>query len=149
MAHKEIIRINANLASSTRCSTQHLPNLARNTTMQTIPSNFKVATTSKRSQATLSSSLWLKFWGRKTALALAMMSILSAPFMLTACGDDETSNVAAKETTQKEEVKLGPACTHNEPADETFEFKVLNIEGNPIPDALVCITPDKNSRAYA
>ena len=65
--------------------------------------------------------------------------------MLTACGDDETSNVATQENTPKEEVKLGPACTHNVPTDETFEFKVLNIEGNPIPDALVCITPDKNS----
>ena len=146
MAPKEIIRINADLASSTRASTQHLRNLVRNTTMQTIPSNFyKAPTASKCSKAASSSSLRLKFWGRKTALALAMMSILSAPFMLTACGDDETSNVATQENTQKEEVKLGPACTHNVPTDETFEFKVLNIEGNPIPDALVCITPDKNS----
>lgn len=110
MAPKEIIRINADLASSTRASTQHLRNLVRNTTMQTIPSNFyKAATASKRSKAAPSSSLRLKFLGRKTALALAMMSILSAPFMLTACGDDEASNVATQETTQKEELKLGPA----------------------------------------
>lgn len=72
-------------------------------------------------------------------LYLALLSIATATG-ICACSGEDVSN----KRTIKEDV-IGPECTDIATADINFTFKVLDLNGNAAIDAVVCVTPNKNS----